>query len=235
LVVSPWLISALGESVQGFLCLVEDEEGNLRAEILINSRSGQGQVPADSVLPELLQQSGEGYTLILGDNNDGTYNPWRQRWETLDPALGNWIRVLGNGIQETFVAIPGARKLEATGSLRASGRRFGGPSAIEIGQVHRFQLMSWSESDPRPGSVPEKPNFRKQLVERHSGRGGDGEILQLVLASNSGTADWLVATSSRKPGRLVLGPPVRYPTGPLDLEVFIPLWPLADLLEIPGK
>lgn len=80
--------------------------------------------------------------------------------------------------------------------------------------------------------VPEaKTGLRARLAARGRGRGGPGEILHVVR----GPAGDAVVTSTRRPGRLQLSPwrriDVRYPLR----ESFVPLWPLAELLEFPSK
>ena len=42
---------------------------------------------------------------------------------------------------------------------------------------------------------------------------------------------WLLL-SSRKPGRILLSNPEIIHLGPVGLEVFTPLWPLSELVEI---
>lgn len=73
--------------------------------------------------------------------------------------------------------------------------------------------------------------LRARLVRRGAGRGGPGEILRLNAAAGGGT----VLSSSRRPGTLRLTAwrrhPVRYPAR----ESFLPLWPLAELLEFTAE
>lgn len=72
-------------------------------------------------------------------------------------------------------------------------------------------------------------SWRRQMVARGRGRGATGEILHL---EGAGAPDrWLTVRSSRRPGRLRIAPPSSRAAAEPVPEVFLPLWPLADLLE----
>lgn len=110
-----------------------------------------------------------------------------------------------------------------------------------------LRAVAGALADPAAGSprrrhvlppAGEPPGFRAALAARGRGRGGPGEVLTVVRRGDPAAGGALAVRSSRRPGSLTFtdlrGLPVSYRPD----EAFVPLWPLADLLDpgpgIPG-
>ena len=89
--------------------------------------------------------------------------------------------------------------------------------------------MAWRQGSEKP-TANEASAFRRAMLRRGHGRGGAGEIVSIGPANGPVWA-WTV-TSSRRPGRLMLGAAqpvaIRYPLQ----EIFVPLWSLQELVTL---
>ncbi|MFO7610197.1 MAG: hypothetical protein R6X35_13595 [Candidatus Krumholzibacteriia bacterium] len=77
------------------------------------------------------------------------------------------------------------------------------------------------------------PGLRAALAARGRGRGGPGEVLTVVRRGDPAAGGALAVRSSRRPGSLTITALRSLPVAYAPDEVFVPLWPLADLLD-PG-
>lgn len=195
-----WRIEALGRLASGRMCWLAGGRGELRVEILRSEDEDPPAGPAAGEFPAaLLAQDGQGWTVVLGPDDQGTWNAWGREWAAADPSLGPLVRF---GLQQLA---PGA----------------GGPAGPLASRVRRSVR-------PSAPSTPGEPSaFRREMVHRGLGQGGQGEIL--TLDRGPGRA---ILTSSRRPGMVEILLPVHAQLiRPPIPEVFTPLWPLDALLE----
>lgn len=231
-----WEGQALGHTVAGSCCFLFGEAGALRVEVLPGSSSEPGpRTTTGEALDHLLFQKGAGYTLVLGEGIQGTTNPWGERWNLLDAGLTPWIRTVARvtasgGVSDEDIGLLGGDADErrplprprflATGTEQTRSR------------VYRLELPELTREGAAAIPSGDLTTFRSSQIARSGGRGGDAEILQIRIP---GPDQPLVFRSSRKPGQLLVTPPVKFSVDPPDREVFAPLWPLADLLRISGE
>jgi hypothetical protein len=233
-----WRLDWPGGGRQGTACWVAGPDGVLRLEIL----PGPQEAASGSRL--LLDQVGDGYTLVLVGDRDGTFNAWGQEWRPVPAAATGWVGWLCGVLQgENPAAAARSRGLlslpvaaEACGPrprfLDHRGDAENQP-AVRLQLPDLALLVAEGEPDEPPAHAA-PPAFRQRLTRRAAGRGGAQEVLVLTPLVNRDTWSWNL-TSSRKPGRLRVGPATVWATGPVGLEVFAPLWPLGQLLETGDK
>ncbi len=235
---SGWTGSVLGRTQSGELCWVMGPEGALRLEILFPVVRPGNALTAPNLLNDLLRQRGQGYCLVLGEGADGTFNPWGEPWQRLDTAVGRWLipvaRLVSGHPEAPAFSLPPWR--EVTPATRGREFRLSPGRKISVGSASR----TWQAELPALKRVLEEPatssvatTFRRDSVGRGMGRGGSAEILRLTLSCGS-PGSWTL-TTSRKPGRLELSVPLRHAIQRPGLEVFAPLWPLADVLVFDDK
>jgi len=226
-----WRGSAFGRAVTGNFLLLTDPEGFLRLEL-----SRTEQALDEAALRSLLAWTGDGWCVVQGDPGEGTVGPWNDKWDRLDRSVGIWLVLAAAHLNQTDMD---PTELTAWGiEARSVGAapqprprfRTTGPSAerfrYRMPEVARLQAASPAETAPRLG-------FRAAQLQRAAGHGSAGEILTLERhRSADGRLSRLVLRASRKPGDLRLDQlserPVRYDVN----EVFVPLWPLADVLAL---
>lgn len=233
LYVVQWRAELLGRHEAGSACWLREDTGALRLEVL-PGRSGRG------LLTDLLEQRGQGYTLVLSDRG-GTFNAWEREWRPVTPAAVGWLGWLAPLLEGQAPAAgespPGVVPLPPARPARIFRPRFlpdraGAPGAGRwLAELPRLQDVSGA---PVRESEPDGSDFRNLLTARSRGRGGDREILTLVRRPRRGPFSWQL-TSSRKPGRLLLSDSDTWRAGPVGPEVFTPLWPLSLLLEVGPK
>jgi len=97
--------------------------------------------------------------------------------------------------------------------------------------VARGSLGGRRDEDPGGRREPNS-TFRENLTQRGLGRGGAREIVCLDWP-NGGVAGgpWLIASSSRRSGKLQISEPLRLPVRFAYPESFLPIWSLGDLLQ----
>lgn len=196
-----WRAEGLGQKAAGHLCWILGPGGELRVEILqVEDASLPPGPPSGDIPAALLAQSGRGWTVVLGPDDRGTWNAWGREWASADPALGPLVRFGLLELARPGDASPpgGARKVRRTVRPAAAAAVGGGPG-----------------------------RFRRGMVVRGLGQGGEGEILTLDRRPTRA-----VLTSSRRPGRVEIGLPViRRGIAPPIPEAFTPLWALQEILE----
>jgi hypothetical protein len=204
------LQTPLGDAA-GPLLLVLGPGAAWRLEIGLESAAGQA--PAT----DLLGRRGEGWTLT-GDTEGGFQQAWHAGWRSLgSPAAG----MLGD-LLRFWVAGPDAQPSVAT------VRRWRPVPRSAAATVPAPALAIWFAASELPTVTSPSPvarhDLRRRLTVRGLGRGGEGLALRTCWRG----AD-LQITTARWPGRLTL---VAGDTRQVEAppEVFLPLWPLADLL-----
>ena len=229
-----WEAQILGRIQPGTACWIAGPHGALRLEIL---SAGD---PA--ALENLLRQEGEGYSLILGSGEAGTFNSWHRQWRKVDSASASWVRlvsgILSGQDSSELVRSDGLRLLTSltqrrVGRLPCHGRSQS-KTKIRVQLPVLRDLSADPETTSRPSVSSAKSPFRQRMSHRGQGRGGPQEILTLVATDFIGQPGWQL-TSSRKPGRILISSPQTWSITSPGVEVFAPLWPLAELVEIVKK
>jgi hypothetical protein len=218
-------------------------EGALRVEILFPEGRQVHQHRTSHLLDALLQQKGQGYCLVLGEGADGTFNPWGEPWQRLDTVVARWLIPVARLVSGSPVAsageLPPWREVNPAtregGLMLSPGRN---TSVAPVSRTWQAELPALERvfDDPATSSVATPPvatAFRRENVGRGMGRGGSAEILRLTFSPGS-PGSWTL-TTSRKPGRLELSVPLRHAIQWPGLEVFAPLWPLAEVLVFDDK
>ncbi len=224
-----WTISAWLEEISGIACWLNGPAGEVRAEISTEDDT--------SDLSGLLQQYGRGWTCITTDSNAGTFNTWGAPWRKLDPRQVSFIRILEMYLRraETLTAedFRGLARVLAQADHARTVPRW------QIADRHnknrnRTLRLAIGEDVTGQGQA-DRRSFRERLVTRGRGHGDAVEIVTLHRTSQAVGVDNLpavVVTSSRRPGKLVVSETraqkVEFPYP----EVFTPLWPLSELLEL---
>ena len=230
-----WEVSVLGRIETGTACWIEGPDGVFRLEVLPG-------VAGREALPRLLRRQGDGYTLILGGGAEGVFNAWQHEWKKLGENMVPWVRfvtltLLGKDGEQGSGSGRGRRLVgnrtpvgtrpffrdDPFPDREAGGRRIELPALA----VNRVAAGTGTRNGGRPAGTP----FRSGMVQRGGGRGGNREILTMTRDGSIPGFAWLLL-SSRKPGRILLSNPEIIHLGPVGLEVFPPLWPLSELVEI---
>jgi len=232
-----WRASAFGRSVAGNFCLLTDPAGFLRLDL---SRETTPR-PLDSrTVRDLLEWSGQGWCLVQGDIGEGTLGPWFERWDRLDRPLGIWLALSAihlepDGPSVAQLAAWGVRP--RPGSVAAQPRPFfttTGPVALRASfQVPGLaRLAHDGTSISSVDSSPQASGFRGGHIRQGGGRGTSGEILTVERTLDAeGAVSSLTLRSSRKPGSMRLDGLIQHPVSYVVEEVFVPLWPLGDVLD----
>ncbi|MBC8426255.1 hypothetical protein H8E07_19235 [bacterium] len=211
-----WRLGAWGRSLEGHACWLRDRDGTWRLEIR-TTRPGES-VPV--ALEDLLHQRGEGWTVLAAGDHGVFMQPWRDKFEEVAPAHRRRLTAL--------IALAGSGR-EAVADVAACGARM----RLRPPR-HRMPRTPWSETPPAAAAVylVDWPgggdrDFRRGLEVRGYGRGAAAETWQVQFADEG---VWR-ATSSRRAGALRVealpDSPVVYDPD----EVFVPLWPLGDVLS----
>lgn len=195
-----WSAEAWSHHATGELGWVTGSDGSLRLELGL-AENGPGPDP-------LLDQIGEGWTLILGPDGQGTLNTWHREWRRVDGGLG------------TLAA-------EAVAFMSAAGPE-DERLRVEIPDLD-------ADGSPATGAT----GFRGAMAHRGRGRGGPGEVVILDRLEIGPESSWAYEIrSTRRPGRIRVGPSATMPLACPVPEVFLPLWPLSEICEktnnIPG-
>jgi hypothetical protein len=82
--VAVWDAAAYSHRVSGPLGWLRGPDGSLRLEL--------GAEGPDADPRTLLERSGDGWTLILGPEGEGTLNAWGREWRRVDPGLASLAR-----------------------------------------------------------------------------------------------------------------------------------------------
>jgi len=231
-----WSASAYSEHAGGAACWLIGDNGSLRVEVLrdpngVAERPNQTRVD----LEPLLTWTGNGWTLVLGPDGNGTLNAWGREWRQVPVGLAQVVRMVtallqnfpGRPPEFPFASLVGDSR--GTGIIPRPNMLGSGPSSAGEGDVWRYQLAPLFLQETEDQDVP---GFRRKMTARGRGAGGVGEILVLRWTRSAGQEGFgLRIGSSRRPGTLILDPPGNLAVAAPDPEVFLPLWPLAHFFK----
>lgn len=200
-----WRAEALGRSLSGAAGWVTGADGGLRLDLTVVE-------PADA-LPSTGTAPPPGKALLarqgrgwtlVTGGGDGVYGAWDREWRA-PPA----------GLAELAQAVAALAAGDRSGPTRRTLTLTADPTAAET-----------AAETGRPAGT-----FRQELVVRARGGGGPGE--RVTLRTTAGI-DRVRVRSSRRPGRLDVVPRERRAVLGVADEVFLPWWPLGDVLTFPS-
>lgn len=238
---SCWQASAFTYHAFGTVGWIVGPDKSLRLEILSDPASGQdlaGCPERQSLsLTRMLAQQGQGWAVILGPSNAGTVNAWGQQWRSAKPAVGQWLRLLLSTLSnppDSESASPVSLHLQIPKRFVAPGSRPGWTSSISRHELPQLNLTDSGEV-VAAGHQETENVLRQKLTRRGRGRGGPAEMVTLAWRQNrTDTQIELRIRSSRRPGVLQVTAPVSQPVRYPHRELFLPLWPMQDLLAFSG-
>jgi hypothetical protein len=240
-----WRLSVWGHVWRGAGCWLPGPDQALRLEILMAASGSSGAHARYPVphLADLLLREGEGWTVASPGQGLLLLQPWGEGWRALGGELSTGLRVLAAALTGGPDGLPpsglaGVRRLPARRRPLPLVPWLRSASRAQQGTTVRLELLPAEPAPPEIGASrvesPRGPrSWRSRMERRGTGRGGAGEILRLHWPDGEGPPRGraLEATSSRRPGRLVIRPGpqlvVHYPYP----EAFLPLWTLAELLK----
>jgi hypothetical protein len=235
-----WLATAYGEEIGGFACWIAAADTALRLEILVAQETPDR---AAATIPDrrreaLLARRGDGWTYArAGRRQPGLLNRWDDEWRAVSPDFSRLLQRVALKLEAgraVDTAVTPAVDGEGGGLSRwraTGGERRARPVAERLAGEMWVAVPGDPTGDGTPGAA--EAVWRRDLVARGRGRGGLAEafVLTWTEPDGDGTAPQLVVSSVRRPGSvrlwLLTTEPIRYP----DPETFLPLWPLAQILE----
>jgi hypothetical protein len=235
-----WSASAFSHYAGGTACWVTGEDGSLRVEVLRDSDKRPDVTPeiseeGDPDLTPLVTWSGDGWTMILGPDDEGTLNAWGREWRQVPVSLAQLVRLITASVMSYPVRPPEfsfARAIWPSGPGADISRPKildSLPARPEVGEVWRFQLATLDLEATRKDELP---SFRRNMTARGRGTGGQSEILELRWSRASGPGGFSLSIgSSRRPGALHLDRPRNQGMVSPEPEIFTPLWPLSQFFE----
>ncbi len=223
-----WRAGAWGSTLAGDALWLAGADGALRVEVGLAGAGG----PAD-----LATRVGTGWTLCVVPDGPTLLKEWGRPWRRVAGGLG---RAAGG----LAAALSGRGGEGGQGPSEPEGclawLRSARAARDRVVRIAVPGLGAGEETGEAPvgrdgaGAAAAGPTWRQRLAVRGRGGGGPGEIWTVRLPAAGGGTGAAVVTSSRRPGRLTVSAPraseVRYPTP----EIFLPVWPLADLLAPAG-
>jgi hypothetical protein len=230
LLAAGWEISVLSYRLTGSAYWLTGADGSIRVEILQRTSASAGRDPLECAL----DRRGDGWTLVLGQVDEGTYDPWDREWRRLPAPVHLAVRVILDELCSPRAGTPGPA---ANPDRRPwSPRPPGGTDPLRRLQLPRLRLAASGEPEAGPETAP---SFRQRLAARGGGRGGTGEVMSLLWArrirSGKPALAVLEVRSTRRPGVLRIDAPVTVASVTyLDPELFVTLWPLRDLISWSG-
>lgn len=235
-----WRATAYGEEVAGFACWLAAADTALRIEILAAPDRPDADQPAltDHWRRALLERQGDGWTYAkAGQTQPGLLNRWGDEWRAVSPDLARLLRSVVARLATDPAALAAPAQLTAQDS---SGPRRWRPLPRGRQPRQGSERLSGELWVTPPGdagaagpATESRATWRRELVTRGRGRGGLAEafVLTWVAPEHGQAAPQLTLRSVRRPGVVRLwrlaAESVRYPIP----EAFLPLWPLAQLLD----
>lgn len=188
---TPWTAEVLGRRASGLLGWIEGPDHSLRMEM------GKASQVSDPTF--LLAQKGEGWTVILGPEGEGTFNSWGREWRRVDPGLGQLVR----------------------GAVEFLSSSQDGPSK------QRLEIPDLTP-EGKPAD-PERSFRRDMVRRgRGRGGAGEIVVLTRLDPKKEAPWAYEIH-STRRPGKIKLGNLQPLSLECAVPEVFVPLWPLSDL------
>lgn len=242
LVIGRWRAAALGQARSGTFLLLNDQDGFLRVELVATDDGHSSAEPLDATeIRSLLAWDGEGFCVVQGAPGQGTLGRWHEEWRRLGMAPGIWLALAAAGLtgqdpSPADLAAWGVTTVPGSGSssprpVFRSGDTLSRVSHFVVPPLVRFRDVGAVE-DPGPETRRET-GFRDRQVAAGRGRGTAGETLTVTRRlDRTGKLAALTLSSSRKPGAVRLD---RLAAGAVVYavdEVYVPLWPLADVLAV---
>ena len=235
-----WSASAFAKHAGGTACWLVGDDGSLRIEVLRDPEgdekfSTEHRTGIAPDLGSLLTRSGEGWTLVLGPDGNGTLNAWGREWRQVPAGLAQMVGLVTASLR----IYPGCPPEFSFASSVGPSRRPGVIPRPEVlgddvfqavdEDVWRYQLVPLAL---RVTECENMPSFRRQMATRGRGAGGLGEILMLTWSRPAGQEGYCLRIgSSRRPGTLRLDPPRDLAVTTPASEAFLPLWPLSRFFE----
>lgn len=211
-----WRFQAWGRSVSGLACWVSEVDGRWRLEL---ATSPENDDRADTPV-SLLYQIGDGWTVVSVDGAKTYVQPWRDKLESVPAAAAARIVALLALAEKGAGAVPVLESLGAHVNA-GTGRRAVSCMPWTDAKIAAESLaVDWSNEG---GS-----QLRDVLEGRGRGRGGSGETWNLIFTGSGSSR----LSSSRRNGVLHLEGGDDWPAHYDPEEVFVPLWPLAELLDL---
>jgi hypothetical protein len=232
-----WSAEAYSEKAAGTVCWIDGSDGSQRIEVL---RSERAWSETSRDLSPLMDRTGNGWTLVMGPDLNGTINAWDNQWRTLPAGLAQLVRLVTASLHsypESPGRYPFARRV-------AEPRREAGIPRPQIlaaflpdpakADTWRFQLAPLSLGNDQP---TEEADFRRRMTVRGRGTGGVGEVLVLRWMPRTGPENGpdryqLSLSSSRRPGTLHLDAAGSVAVATPEPEVFLPLWPMSQFFQV---
>jgi hypothetical protein len=149
----------------------------------------------------LLARQGRGWTLVTDACGVGVYGAWDREWEAPPAGLAELA------FQVAALTAPNG-SARALGTLTLAADPVAAASAV--------------------GADRAGGGFRQGLVIRGRGGGGPGERVTVRTSADDGRVR---VRSSRRPGWIEVLPRVRRTALGMADEVFLPWWPLGDVLS----
>jgi len=194
---APWSAAVLGRETAGLLGWIEGPDGSLRLELGHDHK-------ADSS-DHLLDRTGEGWTVILGPDDEGTVNGWGREWRQVDPGLGQLVRAA-----VAFLSAPG-----------------GGTDS------RRIQIPDLLPRGNRPASQGSFRRDLVRRGRGRGGSGEIVVLVRHTLEKSGGWVYEI--RSTRRPGKVQVGLlEARDLECPVP-EVFLPLWPISEMTTRTGE
>ncbi|MCB1182000.1 hypothetical protein KDM41_01065 [bacterium] len=210
--VAGYTAAAWGHAVAGALVWLDDGNGSLRVEV---ARGGPA-APTPAAVADLCAWRGSGWTLVCGENGEGTLAPWSEPWRPVAAGLSQAVRAIAAAVH----AGPGD-------DVGRTGRPW--RAAPPARREQRLEVANLVGDAPRAG-------WHGLVGGTGWGRGRAGEILALAwLVGPDGSRSRLQVRASGRPGALELVPDASRAVRYYDPDAFIPLWPLAESLLVPAR
>jgi len=208
-----WRLQTPWHEAAGWAIILLTDDGCWRLDCALSDPGWQ----ADR--GDVERRQGDGWTLV-GDAAGGLAQPWRSPWRRIDRDTSLAVATL----VDWWLAGDTAPPLDPT-SRRWRLPREHQPLGVELPDPATVPFYRTGAGSRGGGSGEETVGeLRNRLITRGRGRGGAG--LRLLARRADGA---LVLRSTRWPGSLRCEP-VRTELLRVPVEVFLPLWPLADVL-----
>ncbi len=211
-----WRFSVWGREFTGDACWLMDAVGRWRIEFAVAEAIRETR----DTLVSLLDQEGQGWTVVSTDGSAAYIQPWRDKLESIPAHEANMMGAL--------------LELAVSGSGSVAALRSNGATVSDAGQYRIRPRLPWHTGVETNGSMivdwsgSYESNLKGTLEGRGRGRGGRGEIWRVDFTE---PGVWKLR-SSRRSGVLHVTSGHIWRAAYDPDEVFLPMWPLAELLQM---